>query len=113
MSDRWDSRADCQEFFHAEKFLFLGCQRAALRGGHWRDQQHVRTLPIQFEIFRYPLPQDTRRKGPEAFAELDLQVHYFLHLWRPGVADNRTRPQRPRPEFHPATKPTDHFLGLN
>ena len=58
----------------------------------------------------HPLPQHARREGPEALAELDLDVHLRLHARAARVAEDAARSECARPEFHPAVEPADDLL---
>ena len=84
-------------------------ERHAMFLQHRRHQQHVGAFLVgpQGEVIAHPFLQDARRKGPEALAELDLQVHRGLHRGVARVADDAARPQRPRPKLHPALEPAD------
>ena len=111
MRHRRDRRANVSSFSQSETVLVpprvISRRRFFATGGH---QQHVRALALQLEPVRRPLPQHGRRERPKTFPELDLQVHHLLHLWRSRIADDRSRAQCPRAEFHPPMKPADHFL---
>src|SRR5207249_11361708 len=65
---------------------------------------------VELEPVRDALAQHARREGPEALAELDLQVHDRLHARRAGVAQDAAVAERARPEFHPPLEPADDLL---
>ena len=75
-----------------------------------RHQQHVGAVAIEFEIVGNALSQDDRRKRPERFAKLDLQIHSGLRRGGPGIAEYGPRTQRPGTELHPAGEHADHLL---
>ena len=81
-------------------------QALALR--HVRNQQHVRRLGSEVEIFARPLLQHRWGERPERFAELDLLVDRRLHRSQAGVAQDRAAAKRARPELHPPLKPAKH-----
>ncbi len=57
------------------------------------------------------LLEDRRGEGPEALAELDLEVHPALHLGPARVAEDRARAERAGSELHPPAQEA-HDLAL-
>src|SRR5205085_11998685 len=98
------------ELRDAEQLLFRVSHRNAMTLLHGRDQEHVRRVAIHLEVIRDALAQDRRRERAERFAELDLQVHLRLHLWRARVAEDGARTERTRAKLHAPLKPTDDLL---
>src|SRR5262249_59985969 len=78
---------------------------------HRRHKEHVWALlpGLHVEPFVAIFRQHTRGERPETLAELDLQVHGRLHLWRTRVAEDAARPEGSRTELHPAVQPADHL----
>src|SRR5687767_3989744 len=72
-----------------------------------RDQQHVRRVAVELEEVRDALPQHARREGPEAFAELDLDVHLRLHARAARIAKDAAGAERARAELHATIEPAD------
>jgi hypothetical protein len=79
---------------------------------HRCHDQHVRTVGVRrhVEVLVAMLAKHGWRKGPEAFAELDLQVHHLLRLWRSRIAKDRSGAECARSEFHPSLEPADDFF---
>src|SRR5688572_375266 len=92
--------------------LIVGKRRTMLVE-HRRYQKHVGRILVapQAKPFVDVLAQYAGRKWPEAFAELDLEVHYLLHLPRTRIANYRARAQSSRAKLHPPLKPPDHLFG--
>src|SRR5262249_33087146 len=57
------------------------------------------------------LAQYRRRKRPETFAVLDLEVERFLHGWRPWIAKDRSGAERARSELHASLEPANRLTG--
>ena len=106
-----DRGAQREQFFEAEFFLLLRPEFTAMLFGDRRHQQHVGAFLVQLEPVMHALAQDRRREGPKTFAELDLQVHRFLHFRRTRIADDGAPAQRSRAEFHPSLKPSDDLVA--
>ena len=51
-----------------------------------------------------------RRKRPEAFSKLDLQIHSRLHARASWIAEYAPRSKRTRTEFHSSIEPPDDVL---
>src|SRR5437868_9601243 len=107
MSDRRDIRAHDVELIDAPQALLLPSHRDLPFRFHGRDQQHVRRVAVHLEVLMHSLPEHTRREWPEAFAELDLEVHLRLHARAAWIADDAPIPKRARAELHPPIEPAD------
>src|ERR1051325_4719955 len=70
-------------------------------------QKHVRAVLVQLEPILEVFPANRRREWTKAFAILDFQVQRGLHARGTRIAENRSRPQTPRSEFHSALEPSD------
>ena len=77
---------------------------------HVRDEQHIWTVGIKLKPLRDILTQHRRCEWPEALAIFYFQIEVFLHDWRAGVAQDRTRTERPWTEFHAALEPPHRLL---
>src|SRR5689334_19713487 len=66
---------------------------------HWRHDEHVWRLAVDVEIILHILLEHTRRKRPESFSELDLQVDQSLHSRIARIGENASRTERTWTEF--------------
>src|SRR6185503_18070754 len=74
---------------------------------HRCDEEHVRRIAIQLEPLVHAFAQHARRKWPESFAKLDLDVHVRLHARIAWVAEDTAATERARAKLHPAVEPAD------
>ena len=107
---------DCRQLRTSDVQL-LDAKQLLLLSGHWlaeallhgSHQKHVRALACELELIAHLFFQHRRRKGAEAFAVFDLQIHHALHLLIAWITNDRAAPQRTGPELHGAVKPTDNL----
>src|SRR6185369_11634620 len=74
---------------------------------HLTHEQHVRALAVEIEPLAGLLAQHRRREGPEALAELDLQVDAPPVLFVARVGEDAARTERARSPLHAALEPAD------
>src|SRR5262249_38336328 len=100
---------DVELLYAPQSLFFLGHPAAALLD-HVGDQKHVWAVGIHLEPLGDMLSKHARRKGAEAFAVLDLQIHDGLHSGRTRVADDAASAASARAELHPSlAQPDDLF----
>src|SRR5512146_2347279 len=109
MGDRWYIRARDIEKVDAPEFLLSGIKRKSPFFQHRRDEQHIGTVTIQLKVVGHSFPQDRRRKRPERFAILDLEIHHGLHFGISRVPENTAPSERPWSEFHTPLEPSHYF----
>ena len=68
------------------------------------NRQHVRIVLAggHLEIVGRALAQNSRRERAKTLAKLHLEVHHRLHLRIARIAEQASRPERPRTELHPS-----------
>ena len=75
------------------------------------DDQHVRTIRVEFEPFGNILTQDRRRERPKALSIFNLEVQIALHGRGPRIAKDRAGAKRAWPELQATLEPTDRLLS--
>src|SRR5450755_3495632 len=105
-----DFRTRNIELVDSKQSLLVSTHSATLGFFDIGRDQHVRAIRSKVELFRYVFPQYCRRERPKAPAIFDLQIEARLHAWRSRVAQDRTRAERARTEFHTTLKPSHRLL---